>query len=170
MDFEKGDTVVYGASGVCVIEDIRDISFYRERPQKYYVMKPLFVKQAQTVYVPYDNEKCKAKMKPVISQEEAMDIIYSIDISDTDWIEDRIARKNMYTTIIAKGDRKEIIKVINNLYNQQHKLEESGKTLNQQDEKMLIEARHRIDAEFAVALNIKPNEVVDFILQNAHIT
>lgn len=170
MDFEKGETVVYGASGVCVIEDIRDISFYHESPQKYYVMKQLFVKQAQVMYVPYDNEKCKAKIRPVMSKEEAMELIYSIDISDTNWIDDRLKRKNIYGSMITKGEHKEIIQVINNLYAQQQRLEDSGKTLNQQDEKMLFDARHRIDAEFAVALDIDPSEVEDFILQNARKT
>ena len=167
MDFVKGDTVVYGASGVCEIEDIRDISFSHEMPQKYYVMKPLFVKQAQVMYVPYNNEKCKAKIRPVITKEEALELIHSIDTTDTDWIEDRISRKNTYGSMITSGDRKDIIQVINNLYAHQQRMEDSGKTLNQQDEKMLYEARHRIDCEFAVALGISPDEVVDFILQNA---
>ncbi|MCQ2515814.1 MAG: hypothetical protein MJ094_03000 [Saccharofermentans sp.] len=170
MDFVKGDTVVYGASGVCEIEDIRDISFYHEAPQKYFVMKPLFVKQAQVMYVPYDNEKCKARIRPVITKDEAMELIYSIDISDTNWIEDRNARKNTYGTMITKGDRKDIIQVINNLYAHQQRLEDCGKTLNQQDEKMLNDARHRIDAEFAVALDIDPKDVPDFILENARKT
>lgn len=170
MDFVKGDTVVYGASGVCEIEDIRDISFYHEMPQKYYVMKPLFVKQAQVMYVPYDNEKCKAKIQPIISKEEAMELIYSIDISDTDWIDDRLKRKSVYGGMITSGNRREIIQVIGNLFAQRRKLEEVGKTLNQQDERLLNDARHRIDAEFAVVLDMDPGEVENFIFQSFHKT
>ena len=66
MNYTVGERVVYGGSGVCSIDDIRDISFYHERPKKYYVLKPMFVKQASTVYVPFDNEKLTAKIKPVI--------------------------------------------------------------------------------------------------------
>ena len=43
MAFKIGDNIVYGAKGVCLIDDIRDMSFFHERPQKYYVLKPLFV-------------------------------------------------------------------------------------------------------------------------------
>ena len=66
MSFSKGETVVYGGSGVCEIDDIKDVRFYHERPQKYYILKPLFVNQAQVVYVPFNNEKLTAKIKPVI--------------------------------------------------------------------------------------------------------
>ena len=45
MTFSKGETVVYGGSGVCEIDDIKDVRFYHERPQKYYILKPLFVNQ-----------------------------------------------------------------------------------------------------------------------------
>lgn len=168
MDFKKGDKIIYGGNGVCEIEDIRDISFNHEPAQKYFVLKPLFVSNSQFIYAPYDNEKVRAKMKAVISREEAMELISSLDLSDTTWIEDRNSRKNVYGSMIAKGDRKDIIQVINNLYAHRLKLGEMGKILNQQDERLLNDARHRIDAEFAVALGINPEEVVDFILKNAN--
>ena len=84
MKHSKGETVVYGGSGVCQIDDIRDISFYHERPQKYYVLKPLFVKQSQTVYVPMNNEKLTAKIQPVISREEALELIHGINDNEID--------------------------------------------------------------------------------------
>ena len=43
MGFKIGDNIVYAGSGVCQIDDIKDISFFKEKHQKYYVIKPLFV-------------------------------------------------------------------------------------------------------------------------------
>ncbi len=106
MKHSKGETVVYGGSGVCQIDDIRDISFYHERPQKYYVLKPLFVKQSQTVYVPMNNEKLTAKIQPVISREEALELIHGINDNDVEWIEDRNLRKDTFNDLVMGGNRK----------------------------------------------------------------
>ena len=34
MGFKIGDNIVYAGSGVCQIDDIKDISFFKEKPQK----------------------------------------------------------------------------------------------------------------------------------------
>ncbi|MBR1797877.1 MAG: hypothetical protein IJ757_07715 [Clostridiales bacterium] len=163
MSFSKGETVVYGGSGVCEIDDIKDVRFYHERPQKYYILKPLFVNQAQVVYVPYNNEKLTAKIKPVISKDEALDLIHGIDESSIEWIEDRNARKELFNGLVSSGDRKNIVDVISAITARRRMLAEEGKTLNQQDEKILTDAEKRMNAEFAVALGMDPKEIPDFI-------
>lgn len=167
MSFSVGETVVYGGSGVCEVSEIKDVAFGRERPQKYYILKPLFVNQAMVVYVPMNNEKLVAKMQPIISRDEAMALIKEINSMNIDWIDDRNARKDTYSDILSSGDRKEIISVIRVIIARRKELEEEGKTLNMQDEKILYEAEKRINAEFAVALDIDIDEVVDYIHSQA---
>ncbi len=163
MTFSKGETVVYGGSGVCEIDDIKDVRFYHERPQKYYILKPLFVNQAQVVYVPYNNEKLTAKIKPVISKKEALELIRGINDNDVEWIEDRNERKETYNNLIASGDRKNIVDVITTITERRKQLEEEGKSLNQQDERILTDAERRMTAEFAVALGMDPADIPGFI-------
>lgn len=163
MDYSVGDTVVYGGSGVCEISEIKDVSFGRERPQKYYILKPLFVNQAMVVYVPMKNENLVAKMQPIISRDEAIDLIKDINNMNIDWIEDRNLRKDTYNDILSSGERKDIIAVIRVINSRRKILEEDGKTLNMQDEKILYEAQKRMDAEFAVALDIGIEDVYEYI-------
>jgi len=163
MKFAKGETVVYGGSGVCEIDDIKDISFYHERPQKYYVLKPLFVNQAQIVYVPFNNEKLTAKIRPVITRKEALDLIHGIKDSTIEWIDDRNERKETFNVMVSGGDRKSIVDVISIITEHRAQLASEGKSLNQQDEKILYEAENRMNAEFAVALDMTPDEIPGFI-------
>lgn len=163
MDYSVGDTVVYGGSGVCEISEIKDVSFGRERPQKYYILKPLFVNQAMVVYVPIKNENLVAKMQPIISRDEAINLIKDINNMNIDWIEDRNLRKDTYNDILSSGERKDIIAVIRVINSRRKILEEDGKTLNMQDEKILYEAQKRMDAEFAVALDIGIEDVYEYI-------
>ena len=163
MTFSKGETVVYGGSGVCEIDDIKDVRFYHERPQKYYILKPLFVNQAQVVYVPYNNEKLTAKIKPVITKKEALELIHNIDDNNVEWVEDRNARKELFNGLLSSGDRKDIIDLISTISARRKQLEDEGKSLNQQDEKILTDAQRRMDAEFAVALGLDVHQIPEFI-------
>ncbi|MBR5386422.1 MAG: hypothetical protein IK142_02445 [Clostridiales bacterium] len=163
MSFSKGETVVYGGSGVCEIDDIKDVRFYHERPQKYYILKPLFVNQAQVVYVPYNNEKLTAKIKPVITKKEALELIHNIDDNNVEWVEDRNARKELFNGLLSSGDRKDIIDLISTISARRKQLEDEGKSLNQQDEKILTDAQRRMDAEFAVALGLDVHQIPEFI-------
>ncbi len=163
MSFSKGETVVYGGSGVCEIDDIKDVRFYHERPQKYYILKPLFVNQAQVVYVPFNNEKLTSKIKPVISKKEALDLIHGITECSVEWVEDRNARKELFNGLMSSGDRKDIVDVISTITARRKMLEDEGKSLNQQDEKILTDATRRMNAEFAVALGMDPKEIPEFI-------
>jgi Transcriptional regulators, similar to M. xanthus CarD len=163
MTFTKGETVVYGGRGVCEIDDIKDLRFYHERPQKYYILKPLFVNQAQEVYVPFDNEQLTSKIKPVISRKEAMELIHSIAECSVEWVEDRNARRELFNGLMSSGSRKDIVDVISTISARRKVLEDEGKSLNQQDEKFLTDAIRRMNAEFAVALDMDPKDVPDFI-------
>ncbi len=163
MGFAIGDAIVYGGSGVCEIEDIRDISFYRERPQKYYVLKPMFATQASVVYVPFANQEQVSKIHPVISKEEAMAIISKIPIKGAKWIEDRNERKEAFNNIVNTGSREEIVSMISLIESHRSKLAGEGKKLNAQDERILSEALRRINSEFAVALGMDPDAVDSYI-------
>lgn len=158
-----GETVVYGGNGVCNITEIKDISFFHERPKKYYVLEPVFCKQAAVMYVPLDNEVMIAKMQPVISHDEAMGLIESIASVNEAWIDDKNERKDYFNNIISHGTREEILIVIKTIIAHREQLSADGKRLNMQDEKALAEAEKRMNTELAVALNMRPEEIANFV-------
>lgn len=163
MDFQVGDAIVYGGSGVCELSGIESISFYHERPQKYYVLKPMFVKQASVVYVPMNNEEQVSKIQPIVTRDEAIELIRQIPFKGGEWIEDRNSRKDSFNNIINTGSREEIIGLISVIENKRDELFQEGKRLNAQDEKVLSEALRRMNSEFAVALDMDIDEVESII-------
>ena len=92
-----------------------------------------------------------------------MAIISRIPIKGVEWIEDRNARKAAFNEILAGGSREEIISLISLIESHRDELAKEGKKLNAQDERVLVEALRRINTEFAVALNMMPDEVDKFI-------
>ncbi|MCR5804543.1 MAG: hypothetical protein K6G47_09805 [Clostridia bacterium] len=169
MKFNIGDNVVYGGNGVCKITEIKKMSFFNEAPKDYYVLQPLFTKQASVMYVPLDSEVMVNKLRPVIDKDEAMSLIKSLPDNNIDWIDDKNLRKDTYNSIVTKGTRKEIMGVIKAVLTRQAELSSEGKRLNMQDEKTLVDAESRMNAELALALDMDPEEVPDFIRKEASI-
>lgn len=163
MSFKIGDNIVYAGSGVCQIEDIKDMSFFKEKPQKYYVLKPLFITRSQFVYVPFDNEEQVSRIRPVASKKEAIALIDKLPIDNCSWIEDRNERKVTFTDIIVNGTREDIAGLINLISRHAEKLSKEGKRLNAQDEKALSDAKNRVNNEIAIALDMEPDGVADMI-------
>lgn len=168
MSFNVGDQVIYGGNGVCKVSEIKDMSFFHEPPKKYYILEPIFSKQASTMYVPLDNEVMVSKMQNVITRDEALKLISTLTTCDTEWIEDKNQRKDKFNSIIAKGSREEMMAVIKTILNHQEQIREEGKRLNLQDEKALTEAMNRINAEFALVFDMTPEEVPDFVRATAY--
>ena len=169
MSFSIGDKVVYGGNGVCKITEIKEMSFFNEMPKKYYVLEPIFTKQTSVMYVPLDNEVMVAKIRPVIGRAEALQLIETLSENKVEWIEDKNLRKDRYNSIVARGTCEEIMGVIKAVLTHQARLVNEGKRLNMQDEKALVDAENRMNAELALALDMQPDEVPDFIRKEAKV-
>lgn len=162
--YHAGDTVVYGAQGVCTITSIEenDIS---GSSMEYYVLKPVYDANA-TIFVPVKNETLVGQMRQVLSAEEIYALIRSMPDEQTIWLEDEDERKKTYQEIIRRGDRKELVQLIKTLHFHQQKQQQKGKRLHQADETALKQAEQLLYHEFALVLHIKPEEVVPFIISN----
>ena len=163
MGFKVGDNIVYAGSGVCQIDAIKDISFFKEKPQKYYVLKPLFVRQSQVLYVPLDNKTQVERIRPVLSKKEAIALIDKLPYDGLEWIDDRNDRKDAFADIIVNGTREDIMSMIYLIKRHAQKLSEEGKHLNAQDERALNDAKVRMNNEIALALDMQPDQVVELI-------
>lgn len=163
--FELNDVVLYGTQGVCKVEEICDKKIGGIIIQ-YYVLRPVSGTNI-TCYVPVKNEKLVAKMRPVLSRDQVENIIDSTSDIDTIWIPDDNARKAAYQQIIYDGDRTQLVALMKTLYIHQHNQVEQGKRLHFADEQLFKEAQKLICDEFGFALNISPQQVVDYIKEKS---
>lgn len=153
--------VMYGTTGVCVVDSIQNKKIGKETKQ-YYVLKPV-AQSSSTVFVPADNEKLLSKARRVISADEIKVIINDMRDEADIWLDNDAERKLKFGEIISSGDRKACLVLLRTLINRQEYLSGKGKRLHIADERALKEAQRLIHDEFSVALNIKPEEVGTFI-------
>ncbi len=162
--FEAGDTVIYGSQGVCKITGTEQKRI-GGKYVNYLVLHPVYDENS-TIFVPADNESLIGKMKPVLSEEEVYDMINSISEEEIIEAGDDNERREQYQKIITEGDRYMLFRLIKTLYLKRISQEKKGKKLHQSDEAILKQAEKLLHNEFALVLDIKPDEVFPLIMNS----
>jgi len=157
------EIVNYGTTGVCKIVDI----IYKKisgTDFEYYVLKPIYDEQA-TVFVPTKNEILTAKMRPILSAPEINELIKAMPDEQNVWIQNENLRHEKHKEIINSGDRKAQVKLIKSIYFHKREQLQNSKKLRMVDEIALKEAEKLLYNEFALVLDIKPEQVVAYITE-----
>lgn len=158
--FKINDYIIYGSTGICKITDIRDEKFGKKDSTTYYIINPVYVENS-TIYAPVGLSE--AKMKKVLSVEEAYDLIKTMPDEKDIWIDDDNQRKEKYSQIVKGGNRAELVKLIKTLYNKREEKISCGKKVHTTDEKFMKDAEKLLYEELALVLNIKRDEVIPFL-------
>lgn len=161
--FAIGDTVVYGAEGVCNIAELQMIKAGGKKAN-YYVLRPIN-RPTSTIFVPTDNELLISKMRNVLEREQIDELLIRIKEEAFEWIEDSAERKARFLEIISSGNRGDTVKMIRALYHKREELRGTGKRLRSSDEQLLHDAEKLVCDEFAYSLQIPKNDVPNFIKQ-----
>ncbi len=159
--FEKGHIFVYGASGVCRVEDIctRD---YGAGKKEYYILQPVFDLRS-SLSIPVDSPAFASHARELLNRDEVLEIIDSLPNSEAEWIRDDKERIETFRGLLEGGVRKDIATLIRSLYLHKKELAEKGKKLRSSDEAIMQRAEKLLYGEFAWVLGIEPKEVIPFI-------
>ena len=110
--FKIGDYVSYRSEGVCKISDIRKENFGSSDGTTYYILAPVNDPKS-TLFVPTDNERLIAMMRPLLSAEEISALCEKLRSERMDWVEENRMRNNVFREILAEGDRRKLIVLLN---------------------------------------------------------
>ena len=161
--YEIGQAVSYGTSGICRF----DGTISQKSGKKivlYYVLKPVY-NQGSTVFVPMDNEALVARIRPVLSQEEVLDMIRGLRHAEEIRVEDESQRLSCYRGILQTGDQRRILQVIKSLHLRQDRCLTAGRKFHAVDERLLKDAENVLHEEFAFVLGLPREQVRPFILR-----
>jgi CarD family transcriptional regulator len=161
--FQINDFIVFGANGVCQITDRRIENFDGTCEREYFVLNPLNSRNA-TIYAPAD--KSREKMRNLLERDEVLSLIEALPTEDSEWISDNQARRNYYNQVLQIADQQELLLMIKTLNERQDELAEKGRKLSAQDSDFKKRAEALINDEFALVLDIEPDEVLPFIIEH----
>lgn len=159
--FKKGEYVVSGNKGVCVVENITTLSISGvDKEREYYILKPIYV-AGSTVYVPVDT--ADGSMRRVLSREEADRLIQAIpDIPLISIANDKFLEQE-YKGCMKTNDCADWVRVIKTIYLRKQKRLQAGRKVTAVDEKYSRLAEDNLYGELAVALEIPKTEVKNYI-------
>lgn len=152
--FNVGDAVVYGSSGVCKIDDIRNEYFLGEKAL-YYILSPVYSK-GSTIFCPVNNNRLP--IRPISTKKQLADSLSGQTIKAEEWIENDQKRHERFNEILHSSDCGELAEMIRILYKDRAKKESSRKKFRAADEKALADAEKVLFGEIAYVLGIDYEE------------
>ena len=167
--YEIGQQVLYGIHGECRIIDIESMRFGKARA-KYYTLEPVEQPGAR-FYIPVENEAAVAKLRPLLSREELLELLHSGEVQNAPWIADENQRKLRFRELINSGDRAQLMGMIGALHRHRKAQNAAGRKFHQSDENFLHDAEKLLNAEFAQVFGLDVKEVNSFLLrelENTH--
>ena len=160
--FQPGELVVYGATGVCRVESIRQPEPHSALQGKTcYLLKPLY--QDGVIYTPVENKK--VPIRPVMTREDADALISLIPTMQAEACRAPTiqALTQHYQAVIRSGDRRDLIRLMMSIYAKQKQAEAQKRRLGMVDERYMKQAERLLYGELAVALEIPFDQVQPYI-------
>lgn len=159
--FCVGQKVLYGANGVCTIDEIT-VKHVGKVSMEYYVLKPVG-SSTSTLFVPTANAALVGKIREVLTVEQINAVLNDLPANET-WIDNKLERTEHFKEIIARADSRELVQLIRTIRAHEKEQTDRGKRLHLSDERLLKEAEKMIGGEFSLVLQISPEEVMNRIL------
>ena len=159
--FNVDDYIMYGKTGVCKVVDITNEKFINGEKRKYYILSPIYNNDT-IIKIPLDNDK--VPMRKVISKGDMTALINDIPNMEILWIDDEKKRITQFETMLKSGQCEELIKLIKSIKFSKKYARSIGKKLEQPDRDIMKEAERLLTEEFAIILNVYPNEASSYIL------
>ena len=150
--FQVNDVIIYGTQGVCRITGTEE-KMLSGKKRTYFVLKPVSDK-GSTIFVPTDNELVLKKMRRLLTKDEIHKLIDSMRSEKAIWVANENERKELYKSILAKGDPIEMIKMIKAIYAHKKEREADGKRLHMSDERFFKDAEQILYNEFQYVLDL----------------
>ncbi len=160
--FQAGELVVYGATGVCRVEEIVGLEQPgRDRGKRYYLLKPLW--QDGVIYAPVDSDK--VPMRPVMSRKEAEALIDRMPgIEEASWRGTTAqALTQQYQSAVRDGGHQALIEMMKAIHHKRGIAESKNRRLGMVDERYMKQAERLLYGELAAALEIGFEDVESYI-------
>ena len=162
--YSLGDYVVNANNGVCRIEDIVMMEMPGNNPAKEcYLVVPVS-ESAARIYVPVDSKK--HQIRPVMTRQEALDLIENVNRIEETWIESDKVREQTYKDAIFSCEPTRLVSILKTMYERGNKRQREGKKITTIDERYFRIAEKNLHGELAFVLEKETEEIKSLIMHN----
>jgi len=159
--YQVGDTVMHPSEGVCTIEELRYMQFGGAQMRRYYMLKPTMEKSSSTVYLPVF--RGNTLLRRLLNRQDIVRLIHQSRDYAGLWIADNKQRKESFSRILSEGNYAQIIRMIQEIHEQNTRREREGKKPCAADEAIKAEAERLLHQEFSYVLRMSIEDTVSMI-------
>lgn len=160
-DIKKGQHVVYGTNGICLVDDISEMAFPTGGEKKmYFILRPT-QDRGSVIYIPHDNAALLSRLRPLLTRQQADAILEKPLVSETTWIDDRKQRALSFRETVQKSEPLSLLPLIKCICHKRDELTEQNKKLSNADREILTAALKAICGELSFTLELPHDEVVE---------
>lgn len=161
--YQIGEFIIYGNNGVCRVADVGNLNSPGiSKDRVFYTLEP-YCSAGSRIFTPIDNDR--VTIRPVISREEAIELIDDIRNIEALWIMDEKHRELNYKEAVFKCDCRELVKIIKTIYQRKQERIATGKKVTASDEKYFHIAEDNFYNELSVSLDMSREEVEKFVIK-----
>ena len=160
--FKTGTYIVCGQHGVCRVEGVGKLQLTEASGDKEYYTLSKVYSRGGMLYVPADSEKIV--MRPVISKEEAEELIEHMREIDLLQIDNEKRKEEIFKQAFRTCDSREWVKIIKTLHERKRIRLAKGKKVTASDERYMRTAEDNLFGELAISLGIDKNDVEQYIM------
>ncbi len=160
--YQVGDLVLYGNTGVCRVDELKEQSFPSTGEKRlYYVLRPLY--EDCVISAPVDSDK--VFIRPIISRQEAERVIARIPQIHAQAYYSKASRElaEHYEAILKSHDCDSLVELTMSIYAKKQLLADKKRKFGTVDERFLKRAEDLLFGELAAALEIPKHQVQDYI-------
>lgn len=162
--FEKGEYIMYGHNGICLVEDITHLNLSGvDRKKLYYVLIPQNIKGSR-IYFPIEKESANARR--LITKEEALKLLDEIPDIEEIWVGNDKLREEKYKAALNSGDYRQWVAIIKTLYQRKQDRLAHGKKMAAMDERYMKMAEEALYSELAFVIGKEKREMEGFIREH----
>ena len=160
--YQAGELVLYGSTGVCRIEEVREQDFPSTGEKRlYYILRPLY--EDCVISAPVDSDK--VFIRPIITRDEAERIILNMPKVEVKIYQSRVPKEltEQYEAILKHYDCGALVALTKSIYMKKLSLQEQKRKFGTVDERFLKRAENLLFGELAAALEIPRDQVQGYI-------
>ena len=155
--WKTGDALIYKTTGVCIVDSVFEESFSSE-PCRYYRLRPAG-DEKNVILVPLSNEALTSKMLPLLTENEALDIISSFSTLEHPWQDSDKRRLEDFKNTLESQDRRRIASLINTARKKRLDAAAKGKKIRASDEGFCERAEKLLFSELAFVLECSISDI-----------
>ena len=159
--FQKGEYVIYGNNGICLIEDITTLNIPGvNKDRQYYLLKPVYA-SGSTVYTPVDT--AETALRHALSKDEADSLIRSIPDIPLIPLTDEKTLEKTYKEYMRSNNCKAWVQLIKTIYLRKERRLMKGYKVTALDNRYFNLAETSLYGELSIALGKPRDEVRSYI-------